>query len=117
MLLNLHQDASQLYPFVEVLKYLLLYSFYFLRLFDSTAVTDLSLFPDVVVPCMNGHNLRFNFTAAAFVLQLKFELFYFLPEVVDDVFVLTDMDGNQLLVSYGLCLYVLCSIHPSLFTY
>jgi hypothetical protein len=83
-------------------------SFDFLPLLYPAAVADLTLLPLERVSCVNGLLLRLNFALILCpALEPLLELLDLLPEVVDDVLVLADVDGDQFLVGDGLGLDVL----------
>ena len=105
LLLYLHHGSSQLYPFIEILKYLLLYRPNLLLLIDPAAISANAIislngvFPMtaidpgqavLVLPKISD----FLILLSSIITESNFQLFYFSMKVIDDILVLTDVQRN-----------------------
>ncbi len=95
MLLDFHEYPSELYAFVEILEDLLFDAFYFLSLLDPSTVAHLSFLSYKLMWRVDWYyNFALVITIAALILESKFELFDLLPQIINDILVLADMDGD-----------------------
>lgn len=109
LLLDFHEDASELYPLIEILKNLLLNALNLLPFLDLSTRTHLPLFSDKSMTRVNRLSLHWLLTLSL-CLQFLLQLLYLLSEVINDVFVFTYMDRNQFFVGDCLCLYIFSPI-------
>lgn len=95
LLLDFHEYPSELYAFVEILEDLLFDAFYFLSLLDPSTVAHLSFLSYKLMWRVDWYyNFALVITIAALILESKFELFDLLPQIINDILVLADMDGD-----------------------
>lgn len=117
LLLYFHHGTSQLNALVEVLEDMLLDELNFLFLIDASALVTktINTDPGTVTPTVYARQfilvLRMLLELiASVIVESYFELLDLSMQVIDNVFVLTDMQCHKLLVGDGLGLDVLGSI-------
>lgn len=121
LLFDFHHGPSELNSFVEVLENLFFDSFHVLFFVDPAANTTTAICVDSVfgaaVSALNSGKFVFifdevfsEFEGWTFFAELEFKFLNFPVKVINDVFILTDVKGHQLFVSYGLGLDIFSSV-------